>query len=75
VIRHRHWYDEARFERYIAAHVARDQDTSRERTVRDFISELRGFSGSAKQKLVLDETGMSRAPNTEHAAARCAREG
>jgi hypothetical protein len=56
-----HWYDEARFERYIAAHVARDQDTSRERTVREFISELRGFSGSAKQKLVLDETGMSRA--------------
>jgi Caudovirus prohead serine protease len=54
------WYDQARFERYIAAHVARDQDVGRERTVREFISELRGFSGSAKQKLVLGETGMSR---------------
>jgi hypothetical protein len=29
--------------------------------VREFISELRGFSGSAKQKLVLDETGLTRA--------------
>src|SRR5439155_11039592 len=56
-----HWYDLSRFERYIAAHVARDADTGRERLVREFLAELRGFSGSAKQKLVLDETGMSRA--------------
>jgi hypothetical protein len=28
--------------------------------VRDFITEFRGFSGSAKQKRVLDETGMAR---------------
>jgi DNA topoisomerase VI subunit B len=55
-----HWYDLARLERYIAAHVNRDQDHGRERTVREFISELRGFSGSAKQKLVLDETGLTR---------------
>src|SRR5262249_13165520 len=34
----------------------------RERTVREFIAELRGFSGSAKQKRVLDETGLARAP-------------
>ena len=56
-----HWYDLARLERYIAAHVSRDQDLGRDRTVREFISELRGFSGSAKQKLVLDETGLTRA--------------
>ena len=57
-----HWYDLARLERYIAAHVSRDQDHGRERTVREFISELRGFSGSPKQKRVLDETGLTRAP-------------
>ena len=43
-----HWYDLARFERYLGAHIARDQDLGRERTVREFISEFRGLSGSAK---------------------------
>jgi hypothetical protein len=57
-----HWYDLARLERYIAAHVSRDQDHGRARTVREFIGEVRGFSGSAKQKRVLDETGLTRAP-------------
>jgi DNA topoisomerase VI subunit B len=57
-----HWYDIDRLQRYIAAHVARDQDHDRDRTVREFISELRGFSGSAKQRLVLAETGLARAP-------------
>ena len=55
-----HWYDEARFERYIAAHVARDQDLGRDRKVREFITEFRGFSGTAKQKLVQEETGTGR---------------
>jgi DNA topoisomerase VI subunit B len=32
-----HWYDLARLERYIAAHVRRDQDHRRARTVREFI--------------------------------------
>ena len=57
-----HWYDPARFERYIAALVRHDQDHGRGRTIREFISELRGFFGSAKQKIVLDETGLARAP-------------
>jgi DNA topoisomerase VI subunit B len=56
-----HWYDAARFERYIAAHVSRDQDMGRERMVREFVSELRGFSGSAKQRRLLDDTGLARA--------------
>jgi DNA topoisomerase VI subunit B len=56
-----HWYDEHRLTRYIAAHVARDQDHRRERTAREFIAELRGFSGSAKQKQVLEATGLARA--------------
>jgi hypothetical protein len=55
-----HWYDLARFERYMGAHIARDQDLGRKRTVREFISEFRGLSGSAKQKTVLDEVGATR---------------
>jgi Topoisomerase 6 subunit A/Spo11, Toprim domain len=55
-----HWYDRQRFERLAAAYVADDQDRNRSRTVRDFISEFRGLSGSAKQKRVLDVTGMAR---------------
>jgi hypothetical protein len=57
-----HWYEQQRFERYMAAHVARDQDHGRDRTTREFIAEFRGFSGSAKQKRVLDDTGLARAP-------------
>jgi DNA topoisomerase VI subunit B len=56
-----HWYDEPRLTRYIAAHVAHDQDHRRERTVREFIAEFHGF-GTAKQKQVLDKTGLTRAP-------------
>jgi DNA topoisomerase VI subunit B len=56
-----HWYDEARLRRLMGAYIARDQDRGREpRTVREFISEFRGLSGSAKQKLVLNEIGASR---------------
>src|SRR6185437_9591980 len=49
------------FERYIAAHVARDQETGGERMVRKFIAELRGITGSAGRKAVLADTGMSHA--------------
>jgi hypothetical protein len=56
-----HWYDAARLERLMAAHIARDQDRGRDpRMVREFIGEFRGFSGSANQKLVLDEIGAAR---------------
>jgi len=45
----------------MAAHIARDQDRGRDpRMVREFIGEFRGFSGSANQKLVLDEIGAAR---------------
>ncbi len=59
-----HWYNQTRFERYIAAHVAHDRDTDRqpERTVREFLSELDGFRRSASQKRVLDEISMHRLP-------------
>ena len=56
-----HWYDEARLRRLMGAYIARDQDRDREsRTVREFISEFRELSGSAKQKIILEEVGASR---------------
>jgi DNA topoisomerase VI subunit B len=54
-----HWYDESRLQRYLGAHVARDRDHKRHRTVREFISEFRGLSGTAVQRKVLDEVGCS----------------
>ena len=50
-----HWYDKSRFRRYMAAHIANRGSI----TVREFISEFRGMSATAKQKLVLAETGAS----------------
>ena len=54
-----HWYDETRLQRYLAAHVARDRDLGQHRTVREFIAEFRGLSGTAVQRKVLDEVGCS----------------
>ena len=51
-----HWYTPARFERLIAANLSNQRNI----TVREFISEFRGLSGSAKQKQVLDATGLAR---------------
>jgi hypothetical protein len=56
-----HWYDEARLRRLMGAYIARDQDRGCEpRTVREFVSEFRGLSGTAKQKRVLEQVGASR---------------
>lgn len=52
-----HWYGHEHLERLIAAYLAHQQ---RDRTVREFVSEFRGLTGSAKQKRVLDATGMAR---------------
>ena len=55
------WYTKERLARLMAAYVARDQDKGREpRTVREFIAEFRGVSGSAKQKEVLDKVRAAR---------------
>src|SRR5215472_11455081 len=54
-----HWYTETRLQRYLAAHVARDRDLGQHRTVREFIREFRGLSGSAIQRRVLQEVGCS----------------
>jgi hypothetical protein len=50
-----------RLRRLMGAYIARDEDHGRNpRTVREFISEFRGLSGSAKQKAALEETGAAR---------------
>ena len=50
-----HWYNTSRLRRYMAAHIANRGHV----TVREFVSEFDGFTGTAKQKLVLAETGAS----------------
>jgi hypothetical protein len=54
-----HWYDDARLQRYLAAHVDRDRDLGQNRTVRAFLAEFRGLAGSAAQRRVLEEVGCS----------------
>jgi DNA topoisomerase VI subunit B len=54
-----HWYDESRLQRYLAAHVARDRDFGQRRTVREFIAEFRGLSGTTVQRRILAEVGCS----------------
>ena len=44
----------------IGAYVADDEDHGRDRTVREFIAEFRGFARSDIQKTVLDAVGASR---------------
>src|SRR5262249_9561125 len=56
-----HWYDGPRLERQVAAYIPHEQDHGlAPRTVREFISEFRGLSRTAKQKAVLDAVGASR---------------
>ena len=50
------WYDAARFERLLAAYANEDGS----RTIREFVSEFRGLSGSAKVAEVLDATNLAR---------------
>jgi DNA topoisomerase VI subunit B len=51
-----HWYHTEAFSRYMAAHIARDEDQGRVgRTVHEFISEFRGLTGTAKRKVVMAE--------------------
>jgi hypothetical protein len=54
-----HWYDEQRLQRYLAAHVARDRYLGQSRSVRAFISEFRGLTGTGVQKKILGEVGCS----------------
>ena len=56
-----HWYAIDHFERLIAGYITHDSRRGNERTIREFVSEFRGLSGTAKQREVLEATGLSRA--------------
>lgn len=47
-----HWYDGETLRDLIAAYISQERDGGR--TVREFVSEFRGLSGTAKQKRVAD---------------------
>lgn len=53
-----HWYGREHFEHLVAAHLSHETYG----TIRELVAEFRGFAGSAKQKLVLDATGLHRSP-------------
>jgi DNA topoisomerase VI subunit B len=57
-----HWYNLEALKRLIAAYIAHDGSQGRERTVREFISEFRGLTSTAKQKAVLKDVALSRQP-------------
>src|SRR5262249_23408631 len=52
-----HWYTQERLEHLIGRYIANERG---EITVREFISEFRGLSGTAKQRLVLEATRLAR---------------
>ncbi len=61
-----HWYDEARLARLMAAHIAHAEDHGRPcPTIREFISEFRGLSGTAKARAICEAIGAARMPLTE----------
>ena len=57
-----HWYSRERFERLLAAYLTHDANNARSRTVREFVAEFDGLTGTAKQTQVLDATGLKCAP-------------
>ena len=55
-----HWYGVQEFARLVSAYIAIDRDHGADRSVRELVKEFRGLTGTAKQKAVLEETGLSR---------------
>jgi hypothetical protein len=55
-----HWYTSERFERLVAGYIGDNETKDSDRTVREFIAEFDGLAGSAKQKVVLEATGLAR---------------
>jgi len=54
-----HWYTPDRLRALIAAYLSDERDDGKARTVREFVSEFRGLSGTAKQKAVTEAAGLS----------------
>jgi DNA topoisomerase VI subunit B len=55
-----HWYQAEHFERLVSACMAADAERDRERTVRELVAQFDGLTATAKQKAVLETTGLSR---------------
>ena len=55
-----HWYEIEHLVRLIGGYIAADEDNGTDRTVREMVAEFRGLSGTAKQKAVLESTGLAR---------------
>ncbi len=55
-----HWYDAPALERLLTGYLAHDQARGADRTVREVVAEFNGLSATAKQKVVLAETGLAR---------------
>jgi DNA topoisomerase VI subunit B len=54
-----HWYTPDRLRTLIAAYLTHERRGGRARTVREFVAEFRGLSGTAKQKAVTTAAGLS----------------
>jgi DNA topoisomerase VI subunit B len=57
-----HWYDRTRMVGLIAAMLARERSGAPGQTVREFVSQFRGLTGSAKQKEVTDAARLTGCP-------------
>lgn len=56
-----HWYQVDHLRRLLSYYVAHDEAAGRPpRTVREVVAEFRGLTGTAKQRAVLEATGMAR---------------
>lgn len=49
-----HWYNEETLRDLVAAYITRERNTGTEKTVRDFVAEFRGLSGTQKRKAVTE---------------------
>ena len=66
-----HWYEPEHLERLIGAYVTNASHNGHAgRTVREFVSEFKGLSSTIKQKAVLAEAGLARAPLSSLIAGR-----
>ncbi len=54
-----HWYTVEQLRALVAAYITSEQHGATARTVREFVSEFRGLSGTAKQKAILARVGQA----------------
>jgi DNA topoisomerase VI subunit B len=55
-----HWYSVEGLDSLIAGYITDDERRGKERTVREFVAEFSSLTGTAKQRAVLEKTGLAR---------------